>query len=103
VADREIYIGTVGPLLIDEDDDLASNDGQVMTFGIFEARSMLPASSVVTETAFGETPTTGTGTRYARDDHSHGTPANPVSGYTGNIVVGSQTLHFINGLLNTVT
>ena len=35
------------------------------------------ASSVVTETSFGQQSATGTATAYAREDHTHGTPALP--------------------------
>jgi len=54
-----------------------------------------PASSVVSETSYGQSPVVGTSTDYARGDHSHGTPAIPAhsalsslawntSGHTGN-------------------
>jgi hypothetical protein len=36
-----------------------------------------PATTVVSETAFGQVAAVGTGTKYARDDHTHGTPAAP--------------------------
>src|SRR5690606_15609358 len=36
------------------------------------------ASSVVSETAYGQSPVVGTSDNYARQDHSHGTP----NGYT---------------------
>ena len=36
-----------------------------------------PASSVVSETSFGQSPVVGTSSDYARGDHSHGTPAVP--------------------------
>jgi hypothetical protein len=36
-----------------------------------------PASSVVSETSFGQSPAVGTSTDYARGDHTHGTPAIP--------------------------
>lgn len=36
-----------------------------------------PASSVVSETSFGQSPAVGTSTDYARGDHTHGTPAVP--------------------------
>lgn len=36
-----------------------------------------PASSVVTETSFGQAQAVGTATIYARQDHTHGTPAAP--------------------------
>jgi hypothetical protein len=34
----------------------------------------IPATTVVSETAFGQTPAVGTSTKYARQDHTHGTP-----------------------------
>jgi hypothetical protein len=34
-----------------------------------------PASTVVSETSYGQSPVVGTSTNYAREDHSHGTPA----------------------------
>ena len=36
-----------------------------------------PATTVVTETSFGQSSATGTSTTYAREDHTHGTPAVP--------------------------
>lgn len=36
-----------------------------------------PASSVVSEQSFGQSPAVGTSTDYARGDHTHGTPAVP--------------------------
>ena len=36
-----------------------------------------PASTVVSETSFGQSPAVGTSTDYARGDHTHGTPAVP--------------------------
>lgn len=42
-----------------------------------------PASTVVTETSFGQASAVGTSTDYARGDHTHGTPAAPAaSGWT---------------------
>ena len=38
-----------------------------------------PATTVESETTFGITPAVGTDTEYARQDHTHGTPANPVT------------------------
>lgn len=38
-----------------------------------------PASSVVSETSFGQSSAVGSSTDYARADHSHGTPAAPTS------------------------
>jgi hypothetical protein len=63
-----------------------------------------PASSVVSETSYGQSPVVGTSTDYARGDHSHGTPAIPAhsalsslgwtsSGHTGN----AQSVPVFNG------
>jgi hypothetical protein len=38
-----------------------------------------PATTVEAETTWGITPAVGTDTEYARQDHTHGTPANPVT------------------------
>lgn len=38
-----------------------------------------PATTVVTETSFGQASAVGTSTDYARADHTHGTPAAPVT------------------------
>ena len=37
-----------------------------------------PATTVTSETSFGVSSAVGTGTKYARDDHTHGSPTNPV-------------------------
>ena len=63
-----------------------------------------PASSVVSETSYGQSPVVGTSTDYARGDHSHGTPAIPAhsalsslgwtsSGHTGT----AQSVAVFNG------
>ena len=36
-----------------------------------------PATTVVSEQTYGQSPATGTATTYAREDHTHGTPATP--------------------------
>lgn len=41
--------------------------------------SVSPATTIVTETAFGQASAVGTGVLYARNDHTHGTPATPVT------------------------
>lgn len=38
-----------------------------------------PATTVVSETSFGQSPVVGTSTDYARGDHSHGTPTVPLA------------------------
>jgi len=56
-----------------------------------------PASTVVSETTFGQSPVVGTSTDYARGDHSHGTPAVPAHsalsslGWTSSGHTGSTT------------
>jgi hypothetical protein len=56
-----------------------------------------PASSVVSETSFGQSPAVGTSTDYARGDHTHGTPAVPAHsalsslGWTSSGHTGSTT------------
>jgi len=40
-----------------------------------------PASTVTDETSFGVVPAVGTDTKYARQDHTHGTPENPLPGH----------------------
>lgn len=45
----------------------------------------IPATSVVSETSFGQVPAVGASLNYAREDHTHGTPSTPqaVSDYAG--------------------
>lgn len=56
-----------------------------------------PASSVVSETSFGQSSAVGTSTDYARGDHTHGTPAVPAHsalsslGWTSSGHTGSNT------------
>ena len=44
-----------------------------------------PASTVVAETSFGASQTVGSSSNYAREDHSHGTPALPGHDTLGNL------------------
>jgi hypothetical protein len=44
-----------------------------------------PASSVVSETSYGQSTAVGTATTYAREDHSHGTPALPAHNTLSNL------------------
>lgn len=56
-----------------------------------------PATTVVSETSFGQSPVVGTSSDYARGDHSHGTPAVPAHsalstlGWTSSGHTGSTT------------
>lgn len=44
-----------------------------------------PATTVVTETSYGQTQAVGTATTYAREDHTHGTPAVPAHNTLSNL------------------
>lgn len=46
-----------------------------------EFSTVTPAASVVAETSFGATYLVGTASEYARADHTHGTPDNPVTAH----------------------
>ena len=46
-----------------------------------------PASTVTYETTWGITPAVGTDTEYARQDHTHGTPADPGTGGGGTLLI----------------
>lgn len=107
----EYYLGTVGPLYIDDTNPLYADMAQValkqdVADGITE-----PGDTVSDETTFGITPNAGASDNFSRSDHTHGTPANPVSGVTSNITVVTDigppqvtsVLHFTNGLLTSVT
>lgn len=43
--------------------------------------SVTPASTVTSETTFGISPAVGVGTDYARQDHTHGSPTNPITAH----------------------
>ncbi len=47
-----------------------------------------PASSVVSETSYSQSPAVGTSTDYARADHTHGTPASAISSSFFNALFG---------------
>lgn len=53
------------------------------TFGFAAAPSGTPASTVTDETTFGISTAVGTDTEYARQDHTHGSPTNPVTAHEG--------------------
>jgi hypothetical protein len=44
-----------------------------------------PATTVVTETSYGQTQAVGTAATYAREDHTHGTPAVPAHNTLSNL------------------
>jgi len=51
---------------------VSSSEG-ALTF-VSASAGVTPASTVVSETAYSQSPVVGTGSNYAREDHSHGTP-----------------------------
>ena len=55
----------------------------VVAAAVAGAGTGIPASTVVSETAFGQAAAVGTGTAYARNDHTHGTPAAPTPASIG--------------------
>lgn len=48
---------------------------------------LTPASTVVSETAYGQAPVVGIATEYARADHTHGTPAAPSGGVSEEMAI----------------
>ena len=83
--------GNAGKVSITTDGSTGTS-GQVLTsdgtYGTWEDATGgggTPASTVESETTFGISAAVGTDTEYARQDHTHGSPADPTSGY-GDIV-----------------
>lgn len=71
-----------GVAALDEDGDVTDAQGNKITGG--EGGSgPSPGNTVVTEQAFGQSATAGTGTAYARSTHSHGTPTAPTAASVG--------------------
>lgn len=79
-----------------------------------ESSSLVPASSVVSETSFGLSPAVGTSLDYARADHSHGAPAAPATSTSillqtkhSFLAVDSSTTSrdptYVNLMSNTIT
>lgn len=106
----EYWIGGQGPFLADTvlDADLLAHGGQVVRFD--DLTTIAPASSVVSETTFGLSAAVGSSAHYAREDHSHGSPSDPlVSGLTttitvvvGPLITNTKALTFTNGKLTEV-
>ena len=111
MALKEYYLGTVGPLYIDDTDPSYSDPGQVATKADVVDGITTLSDTVSSETTFGISASAGTSDDVSRSDHTHGTPANPVAGVTSNITVVTDigppqvtsVLHFTNGLLTSVT
>ena len=107
----EYYIGNSGPFFMDDADPLYAEPTQVALRQDVEAVIIVSSDTVESETTFGQTAAAGVSGAFARGDHTHGTPANPVSGVTSDITVVTDigppqvtsVLHFTNGLLTSVT
>lgn len=56
-----------------------------LTAGTAPVAPPAPATTVVTETSYGQSSATGTATTYAREDHTHGTPALPAHNTLSNL------------------
>lgn len=74
IASARLPIGTTAGTVAAGDDPRFSNGG---------GGGGNPATTVVSETAYGQSSTVGVSTLYARGDHSHGTPALPTPGAIG--------------------
>ena len=75
-ADQDTTLSTTSFLV------LMTRDGGTTWYGFWaggSGSSISPATTVESETTFGITPAVGTDTEYARQDHTHGSPANPVT------------------------
>lgn len=62
----------LGVLILDDGSPAASE-----AWVLANAPGGVPANTVISETSFGQAPAVGVGTEYAREDHTHGTPATP--------------------------
>ena len=76
MAIKELFVGTVGPFLIDDTDPLYPDNKQVALKGDLNTLTG-PAVTVTDETAYGITPVVGTSLNAAREDHTHGSPIAP--------------------------
>lgn len=71
---------------------LLSPDEGVTWLGYYdqEGEVLAPASTVEDETTWGITPAVGTDAEYARQDHTHGTPADPAAGAVGPLLISDD-------------
>lgn len=74
----EYYIGTVGPLYIDDTDPLYAEMTQVALKQDVADSVIVGSDTITDETTFGLSPTAGTSDQFARGDHTHGTPNSTV-------------------------
>lgn len=98
MADKEYYIGTVGPLIYNDTDqyedgidmqglrspqvvldEAPTEDYHAARKDYVDGLVVDPATTVVSETSFGQSPAVGGMTTFAREDHTHGTPTAPTS------------------------
>ena len=73
-----------------------TNVGNVATVTIGGSTNATPATTVTSETAFGVAAVVGTGVPYARDDHTHGSPTNPVTAHEADVT----DVHTAAGITN---
>lgn len=78
-----------------------SVDDAVSWIGYGGAGGGEAATTVESETTFGISPAVGTDTEYARQDHTHGTPANPVTAAT--VMALGRWVPVMDGLGNVTT
>lgn len=61
------------------------------------ATANTPATTIVSETAFAQAAVVGVGVLYARNDHTHGTPAAPTPAEIGAATISHQATHQTGG------
>lgn len=85
-----------------DDIELSTVDGGTTWGGDFRQHGsgLSPASTVTDETTFGITPAVGSDLEYARQDHTHGSPANPVSSATIEPFIPPAHVHVDNVLFS---
>ena len=71
--------------------DLLGSAGGSGTSSIGGSGGPSPATSVVAETSFGLSPAAGSSAKFAREDHTHGTPAAPVIPQAADTVVAETS------------
>lgn len=89
VARNKFRVDSEGNILTVGGENASSNIGKAIgigtlgetTFVSTGGSSISPSDTVSYETSFGASPSAGTATTYARGDHTHGTPTNPVTSH----------------------
>jgi hypothetical protein len=96
IADNAVTQAKLSPVSGAAPGKVLGTDGANLQWQSAGAGGPSPATTVVSETAFGQAPSVGASANYAREDHTHGTPTLPalagdVTGsITGNTVAGLQ-------------